>query len=71
MNKDKLLVTYQIYDSRYYENPDRAVCFEVCDTLREAQRSRNDYGNNNIIVESKNKKIGVNQYLEISSRIIE
>lgn len=41
---------FSIYDPRYLEDKNRAVCFEVCDTLEEARQNKDDYGDNNVIV---------------------
>ena len=42
---------YLIYDSRYRTNPDKAICFDVCDTLKEAEKNIAEYGDNNVVVE--------------------
>lgn len=46
-------IHYFIYDSRYLVDPDRAIVYEVCDTLKEARENAREYGNNNIIVKVK------------------
>lgn len=43
---------YYIYDARYWWDEDRAVIFEVCHSLKEAQKSRTDYGDDCVIVSS-------------------
>ena len=41
-----------LFDSRYRTNEDRATCFEVCDTFKEAKKNARDYGNDTVIVEA-------------------
>jgi len=64
------MIVYEIYDSRYIDRPDDAYCFEVCDTLQEAINNRHEYGNLNVIVETKLKKIGKRKYEQVSSKIV-
>jgi hypothetical protein len=33
---------YFLYDGRYRSNPDRAVCYEVCDSKKEARKNALD-----------------------------
>lgn len=40
-----------LFDDRYITNEDKAVCFECCETLKEAKKNAKDYGNNTVIVE--------------------
>lgn len=40
-----------LYDSIYRTNPFRAVCFEVCDSLKEAEENAPYYGDDTVIVE--------------------
>lgn len=47
---DKAEYKYLIYDGRYPFDPDRATVMEVCDTLKEAQQNRTDYGDDCVIV---------------------
>ena len=42
--------TYLLYDSRYYDNPDRAMCYCVADTLKEANEDKNDMFPDAVIV---------------------
>lgn len=41
MKKEKI---WFIFDSRYLTDPDSAICFEVCGSLKEAKESAEDYG---------------------------
>ena len=47
----KNVKTWLLFDGRYLTSPDDAVCFEMCDTLREAKRNKSDYGNDTVIVQ--------------------
>jgi hypothetical protein len=40
-----------LFDGRYRTDEDRAICFEVCDSLDEAQKTAPDYGDDTVIVE--------------------
>lgn len=50
MKKD---IKYLIYDARYHTDPDRAVVFEVCDSLEEANNSKDDYGTDCVVVKEE------------------
>lgn len=50
--------TYLLFDGRYLTDPDRAICYEVCDTLKEAKSSAPDYGTDTVIVEAFRTKDG-------------
>ncbi len=43
--------SWMLFDDRYITNEDKAVCFECCETLKEAKKNAKDYGNNTVIVE--------------------
>ena len=47
---------YFLYDGRYRTDEDRAMCYEVCETLKEAKKSTKDYGDDTVIVESEIKE---------------
>lgn len=64
------MITYELYDVRYLTEPDRSFCFEVCETLAEAMKNKDDYGYDTVIVKSVSKKVGERKYDEISSEII-
>ena len=49
MNKTKI---WMLFDGRYRNDKDRAICYEVCDTLKEAKENVNDYGDDTVIVEA-------------------
>jgi len=40
-----------LFDGRYRTDEDRAVCYEVCETLKEAKENAGDYGDDTVIVE--------------------
>ena len=40
-----------LFDGRFRTDEDRAICYEVCDTLGEAKQSLNDYGGETVLVE--------------------
>lgn len=42
-------IAYFIYDERYYDDPDSATVYEVCETLEEAQENGPDYGGHVIV----------------------
>ena len=44
---------WMLFDSRYRTDEDRAVCYEVCETLKEAKENVNDYGTDTVIVEGE------------------
>lgn len=44
---------WMLFDGRYRTDEDRAVCYEVCDTLKEAKENANDYGDDTVIVEGE------------------
>lgn len=43
---------WMLFDGRYRTDEDRAICYEVCETLNEAKRNSRDYGNDTVIVEA-------------------
>lgn len=65
---------YAIYDPRYLEEQGsedfEAVCFEVCDTLKEAMQEKDEYGDGNIIVEETLEKQDDGSMLVVDSKII-
>ena len=50
---------YLLFDGRYRTDEDSAICFEYCETLKEAKENCNDYGDDTVIVEynENNKKL--------------
>ena len=56
---------WMLFDSRYRTDEDRAVCYEVCETLREAKENADDYGDDTVIVEAKTEGNNI-----VSSKII-
>ena len=44
---------YMLYDGRYYNDPDSAIVFEVCESLKEAKESAPDHGTNTAIVKAR------------------
>jgi len=65
----KTVKEYFLYDNRYYHDPDSAICFEVCETLREARANGPDYGDA-VIVETISKKVGARTFDVVSSKIV-
>ena len=55
-----MIIKYFIYDSRYNNNSNKAIVLLVCDSLREARREKNNYGEGNVIV-----KVTINKEGEI------
>ena len=51
MEKTKKI--WLLYDGRYRTDEDEAVCYEMCETLKEAKKSANDYGDDTVIVEAE------------------
>jgi hypothetical protein len=47
----KIRKVWMLFDGRYRTDEDAAVCFEVCDTLKEAKENALDYGDDTVIVE--------------------
>ena len=50
MNNEKV---WFLYDGRYRTDEDNAVCYEMCETLKEAKRNTKDYGDDTVIVEAE------------------
>ena len=63
-------VVYAIYDARYLTDEDTAICFDVCDTLKEVREVMNDYGNDVVIVKEMLKQTGKNKFESIKSEIV-
>jgi hypothetical protein len=51
MSKKKTEKKYLLYDGRYRTDEDKAVCYEMCDSLKEANENKDDYGTDTVIVE--------------------
>lgn len=51
MNREQTKKVWMLFDGRYRTDEDRATCYEVCESLREAKNSAKDYGNDTVIVE--------------------
>ena len=43
---------WMLFDGRYRTDEARAVCYEVCETLKEAKENADDYGDDTVIVEA-------------------
>lgn len=52
-------IEYGLFDGRYPTNPDRAICFEVCETLEEARENRLGWGDDTVIVKMVINEEGV------------
>ena len=46
----KVKYLYLLFDGRYRTDEDRAVCFELCETLKEAKQNAPSYGTDTVIV---------------------
>ena len=44
---------WMLFDGRYRTDEDKAVCYEVCKTLKEARDYADDYGTDTVIVEGE------------------
>lgn len=49
---EKTAKIWLLYDGRYRADKNRATCFEVCDSLKEAKTNVGDYGSDTVIVEA-------------------
>ena len=49
-----MTTSYALYDSRYTTNPDRAICYSFCDTLKEARQEKKEDFTDAVIV-----KVGI------------
>lgn len=68
---DNIIIEFDIYDSRYRTNPDRATCFEAgCETLKEAKKSAREYGSDCVIVRTVCKHVIRNEWEVIESEIV-
>ena len=46
----KIKIDFNVYDSRYLTDPEKAICLEAgCETLNEARKAAKKYGENNVI----------------------
>lgn len=43
---------WMLFDGRYRTQNDDAICYEVCDSLKEAKENAIDYGDDTVIVEA-------------------
>ena len=63
------MIKYSLYDQRYLIDPDSSFCFEVCETLKEANKNKKNYGNDIVVVKESIKRKG-KAYIVIDSNII-
>lgn len=63
-------IVFELYDGRYLTNPDQAVCFEVCESLKEARKNKKEYGDDTVIVKTVLKMTGERKYEHVSSEIV-
>jgi hypothetical protein len=63
-------IIYALYDSRYTDNPDRASCYTILDSLKEAKEEKESDWTDAVIVKKTLKKVGKNKYEVLSSEII-
>ena len=43
--------TFMLFDGRYRTDKDSAICYDTCDTLKDAIKEAPDYGDDTVIVE--------------------
>ena len=68
---NKILITsYDLYDSRYFIDPDSALLMESCETLAEAQERIEKYGLV-AVVKTISEFISKNKLKVISSELID
>lgn len=65
----KITTVYELYDGRYLTDPDRAVCYEVCQTYAEAKKERKEYGDDTFIVKTTLQYFSKNKLIHLSSEI--
>lgn len=65
-----LHISFYLYDGRYYTNPDRAIVYEVCESLKEANDNKDEYGTDTAIVKTWSKKTGERQYEIVRQKLI-
>jgi hypothetical protein len=70
MNTEEQKIVFELYDGRYLDNPEDATCFEICESLKEAHKEKDEYGTNTVIVKRVLKHISGNKYAEVSSEIV-
>ena len=46
------MIKYFLYDGRYLNDEDSAICYEVCDSLEEAKQTAPEYGDDTVIVKT-------------------
>jgi hypothetical protein len=71
LNIMKLITLYELYDSRYTSDKDRAICYSVCESLAEAKKEKKEMFPDAIIVKSISKEVGERQLEEVSSEVFE
>jgi len=52
-NKEKILYKFIVWDGRFKHDPDSSVAMCCCDSLKEAVKDRNDYGDDCVIEECR------------------
>ena len=66
MNK----IVYTLWDARYLTDPDRAICFDTCENIREVRSVMSDYGDDTVIVKETLNRTGAAMFEVIKSEII-
>ncbi len=46
------MIKYFLYDGRYLNDEDSAICYEVYDSLEEAKQTAPEYGDDTVIVKT-------------------
>lgn len=70
MSNSRMKTVYELYDGRYLTRPERAICYEVCETIKEARQNKDEYGDDTFIVKTVLKEIGERKYEQVSSEIV-
>lgn len=66
----KEIISYGIYDARYYTDPDRAIFLLECDSLKEAEKEKHEFGEGNAIVKMTCREISKNKFEIIKEELI-
>lgn len=62
--------SYALYDYRYLDDPDRAMCLSMCETLKEAKSDRKDF-EDSVLVECTWEQQKDGSRLIINEKIID
>lgn len=65
------VIAFMLYDGRYLTDENKAVCYEVCDSIEEARESKNDYGDDTVIVKCRGIKTKHRKIIQVHAEIVE